>query len=655
MVDIAYFSLIVSLALSGYAVVISLLGARLKREEMIKSGERAVLSVFVLLTFASIALFHAFLSRNFQLEYVASYSDRSLPTIYTISAFWAGNPGSMLLWAWLLSIFSAIVIYQNRRKNRELIPYILSILMTTSVFFLAMIIFTANPFKQLNFIPPDGRGLNPMLENPGMYLHPPTLYLGYVGFAIPFAFAMAALITGKTGEVWIRTTRKWTIFAWFFLAVGNMVGAWWAYYTLGWGGHWAWDPVENASFMPWLTGSAFLHSVMIQEKKRMLKTWNMVLIIITFILTLLGTFITRSGVIQSVHSFSQAGIGPFFLGFMGFVLVGSLTLLAFRLNKLQSKGELESLVSRESTFLFNNLILVGLAFAVLWGTVFPFISEAVKGTKITVGPPFFNQVATPLFLILLLLMGICPLIAWRKATPSNLRRNFIYPLVAAIAGAILAYIGGIRLILVLITVLLMIFVTTTIVLEFYRGTKARHRMANENYFKAFFTLIWRNKRRYGGYIIHAGVVLLFLATIGEGYKTEKIVNLKKGESVQIRQYNLKFENLSTFPTASKQVAAANLTVSNSGHLKSITARKEWYPKQEQNWTRVAVSSTLKEDLYIIFSEFSEKGDNATFKIIINPLMIWFWIGGYVMAFGTVIVMWPDRREKLRLATGYTRR
>ncbi|MFQ5574872.1 MAG: heme lyase CcmF/NrfE family subunit, partial [Terriglobia bacterium] len=575
MVDIARFSLIVALALSGYTIVAVVLGAKLRRGELVKSGERAVIGVFATTTLASIALFGAFLGRNFSLEYVASYSERSLGTIYTISAFWAGNPGSLLLWVWLLSIFAAIVVWQNRRKNRELMPGILGILMTVSTFLLLIIVFMANPFKELGFTPADGRGLNPMLENPGMYLHPPTLYLGYVGFAIPFAFAMAALITGRLGEVWIKSTRKWTLFAWFFLSVGNMIGAWWAYYTLGWGGYWGWDPVENASFMPWLTGTAYLHSVMIQEKKRMLKTWNMVLIIITFVLTMVGTFITRSGVIQSVHSFASSGLGPYFLAFIGFVLIGSLVLLAFRLNKLGSKGELDSLLSRESTFLFNNLILLGLAFAVLWGTIFPFISEAVRGTKITVGPPFFNQVATPLFLILLLLMGICPLIAWRRASASNLRRNFLYPFVAAVAGGILIYVGGIDLVLVMITLFLVIFVATTIVLEFYRGTRARHDMSGENYFRAFFTLIGRNRRRYGGYIVHVGVVLLFFSVTGGGYKTEKIVTVDKGEAFKVRQFELEYKDLGTLNVGqtqdqegnfvpTKQVATANLAVSNGG-------------------------------------------------------------------------------------------
>ncbi|HEX21556.1 MAG TPA: heme lyase CcmF/NrfE family subunit, partial [Actinobacteria bacterium] len=494
--QIGYFSLVAAMLVGIYATVMPIVGLKLKRKDIIVSGERAAISVAGLMLASTGALLYAFLSRDFSIKYVYEYSNRALSTIYTISSWWAGNQGSLLMWAVFLSIYAAIAILLNRHKNRDMMPYVTTILSALILFFTALIVFMANPFVKMPYIPADGQGLNPMLHNPGMYMHPPATYLGYVGFAIPFAFAMAALLSGKLGDMWIRTTRRWAIWGWLWLTVGNLVGAWWAYYTLGWGGFWGWDPVESASFMPWLVGTAYLHSVMIQEKKGMLKIWNMALITITFSLTIYGTLITRSGIINSVHTFSQSGLGPYLMFMLLSVMFLGFGLILYRLPMLKTENELDSIVSRESAFLFNNLILLGIAFMVLWGVTFPFISEVVTGNKITVGPPFYNQMAVPLGLALLFLMGFCPLIAWRRASVANLQRNFIYPLSSAFAGFFVLELIGIRKPWAIAAFVLVIFVVSTIILEFYRGTKARHKMTDEDILTAFINLIWRNKRRY---------------------------------------------------------------------------------------------------------------------------------------------------------------
>ncbi|MGQ9629055.1 MAG: heme lyase CcmF/NrfE family subunit [bacterium] len=657
MVDIGYFSLLIAVLVSGYAAVAAVVGARCGRGELVRSAENSTFAVAGLLTIGMVALLYAFLARDFQVAYVANYSSRNLPLIYTVSALWGGQEGSLLLWGWLLAIFAAVVVFQNRRQNRALMPYVVAVLMSVELFFLVLVAFITSPFARLDFVPADGRGLNPLLQNPGMIFHPPTLYLGYVGFTVPFAFAVSALITGQLGDLWIRSTRRWTIFSWFFLGVGILFGAQWAYVELGWGGYWAWDPVENASLMPWLTGTAYLHSVMIQERKNMLKVWNMVLIIMTFLLCIFGTFITRSGIVSSVHSFGQSALGPFFLAFIGVALIGAFALLVDRLPLLRSTNELDSLISRESSFLFNNLILVGAAFSIFWGTVFPMISEAVRGVKITVGPPFFNQVNIPIGLALLFLTGICPLIAWRKASGRNLRRNFLVPFIIALLGGALLFAVGVRHGYTWLSFTLSIFVLSTIGSEFLRGVRARHNMASENYLVALARLIWRNKRRYGGYIVHVGMVLIFLGITGSSaFKVEREVHLSRGESVELRDYTIAYESLVQYPTANKEVVAATLSVYRGGRrLGSLSPAIETYKHEEEHTTsEVAIRSTLKEDLYAILAGYEPDGSAATFKLIVSPLVAWIWIGGAVLSLGTVIVMLPDRRERERLQVKYAR-
>lgn len=650
------FSLLLAFILSVYAVLAFLLGVKVKSSKWIESGQNTVFAITGLLTLAVLVLIYAFIVHNFQIQYVAEHSSKSLPIFYRISAFWAGQEGSLLLWGWLLAVFASLVLFQNRRRNRELVPYVLAIMMGISLFFLALLVFVDRPFQELAFFPADGRGLNPLLQNPGMILHPPTTYLGYVGFTVPFAFAIAALLTGRLGDIWIKSTRRWTLFSWFFLGIGNLLGAQWAYVELGWGGYWAWDPVENASLLPWLVATAYLHSVMIQERRGMLKVWNMVLIILTFTLTLFGTFLVRSGILSSVHSFAVSPLmGGLFLSFIAVVLIFSFILLVNRLALLKGENELDSLLSRESTFLFNNLILVGAAFAIFWGTIFPLISEAVRGVKITVGPPFYNQIMVPIGLVLLLLTGICPLISWRKASGKNLRRNFLYPLIIAAIGGIVILAWGVRHPYALISYILSIFVAATIIIEFVRGSKARRKMRREGYLKSFFNLTRGNKRRYGGYIIHIGIVLLFVGITGSSaFKVEKVETLAKGESLTIKNYQLKYEDFSSYPTESKQVTTVTLSVYREGKkVATLRPAKNLFRNQEQPTTEVAIRSTLREDLYVILAEYDQDG-RVTLKVLINPLVMWMWIGGFVLSGGAIIVMWPDKREKQRLAFSYVR-
>src|SRR5215475_4682130 len=426
------------------SVIVSVRGALTRRGDLVRTGEHAAYAVFGLVALAVVILLRALLTHDFSLEYVAAYSSSTLPTNYVVAALWGGQKGSLLFWTFMLSLFTTIVQLQNRERNRELMPWVTATLMTVAVFFLGLVTFITDPFERLPTPAIEGADLNPLLQNYWMMIHPPSLYLGYVSASVPFAFAVAALVTGRLGDQWIRTTRRWALFSWAFLSLGNLLGARWAYEVLGWGGYWAWDPVENAAFMPWLVSTAYLHSVMIQEKKDMLRVWNMVLVLLTFVLTIFGTFLTRSGVISSVHSFTQSGLGPFFMGFLLAILAVSIGLLLYRLPLLKSRNELESVFSREAAFLLNNLVLVGIAFTVFWGTVFPVISEWVRGVKITVGPPFFNRVNAPLALALMFLMGVGPVIAWRRATAASLWRNFAGPMGTGIVCGAAVFTAGAR-------------------------------------------------------------------------------------------------------------------------------------------------------------------------------------------------------------------
>ena len=653
--EIGEYSLLLALTVTLYAMGAALLGARLSHPRMIASGEYALAVTFGLHTLASIALLYALLTRDFSLEYVYSYTNQELGKFYTASAFWAGQKGSLLLWAWMLGLFSIIALWQNRRQNRGLMPWVVVILAATLPLFTFSMGLAWRVCEGLPFMPHDGHGLNPMLQNPGMIFHPPTLYVGFVAFAIPFAFAMAALISGSLGDIWIRTTRRWTIFAWLFLTFGNLLGANWAYVELGWGGYWAWDPVENASFLPWLTGTAFLHSVMIQEKKDMLKVWNVTLISITFALTIFGTFITRSGLISSVHSFGESTVGTYFGVFLVALILFSTALIVWRLPLLRSANSLDALLSREASFMFNNLVLVGAAFAVLWGTTFPMISEVLRGQKITVGPPFFNQVMTPIGLILLLLTGICPLIAWRKASWGNTKKNFLAPFALTLGGAASLFMMGFRDPLPLISLTICVFVASTIGMDLLRGGLARSAGAGESVPVALINLVRRNKRRYGGYLIHIGVICAFVGFTGAYYNQETEAALKPGEKISVGEYTLTFHSVKAEkPKQTLDKLTATLLVEKDGEKLGYATpeRNTYYMKDwrgevtPQPTSEVAIRTTYKEDLYVIFASLNEDG-TVTIKAHVNPLVKWLWLGGALMGVGGIVAMWPDRRERKR--------
>ena len=629
MVELGYTCLLIGFVVSAYSLVISLVGKITGDNRLIKSGENGVLSVGLLVSLASIALISAFIKDNFQIEYVASYSSRHLPLFYKISAFWAGQAGSLLFWEWLLIIFASIVVFTNRGKNRQFIPYVVSILMFVSMFLLSVLVFISNPFAKLTFTPPDGRGLNPLLRNIGMVFHPPTLFLGYVGFAIPFVFILSALLASEWENDWLRQIRLWSIFSWFFLGIGNLLGAIWAYVELGWGGYWAWDPVENASFMPWLLGTAFLHSLMGQEKRGMFKTWNLILILLTFIFTIFGTFIVRSGVLQSVHAFAKSPLlGGFFLGFILVIIIFSSLVGIFKREMLKSEMAIESFVSREASFLLNNLIFLVSTFAILWGTIFPLFTQFFTKQQVTVGAPFFNQVNIPIFLVLLFLTGLCPLLAWSKTSLKSILNNFLLPLVLALVAGGLLFLFRVRSPYALISFFFSIFVLVTIIQEFIRAGLRKN----------FLSLLWSNRRRYGALIIHLGVVSLFVGIAGSAFNSVKEVTLRKGESVEVKNYTFKYEDFMRNDTPLAHIHRTVLGVyKNKKKIATLNPEKNYDKSYEQWFAEVAVHTNLKEDIYAILGGADPDGAMAGFKIQVNPLVLWVWLGGIIITLGTVIV------------------
>jgi cytochrome c-type biogenesis protein CcmF len=644
MVELGYIAMLLALAAALYGIAVSVIGACSRNDDLVGSGQHSVLAVGGLVTIAVGALVYAFLTHDFQVEYVAANSNREMPTFLLITALWGSQSGSLLFWGWLLAMYAVAAVIIHRKNE---MPYVAAVLMLTEAFFLALVTFVANPFQLLPFVPPDGQGLNPLLRHPVMSIHPPTLYLGFTGFTVPFAFAIAALITRRLDDRWIRTTRQWTLAAWLFLSIGILLGGRWAYDVLGWGGYWSWDAVENASLMPWLTGTAFLHSVMIQERKGMLKVWNMVLIIATYGLVLFGTFITRSGVISSVHAFAQSAIGPWFLSFISLMTLGSLGLLFYRFDDLRGENELDALVSRESTFLLNNLFFVGLAFAVFWGTIFPMISEIVRGIKITVAAPFFNQIAAPLFAALLLLMGICILIGWSGATVRRLARSILRPLLAGLVIAGGLFVLGVHDVYTLIGFGLCVFVAGSTLTEFVQGTLARHRSTGENILRAFVILIGKNRRRYGGYLVHLSVALIAVGIIGsQVYKVEAMASLSEGESMFIGPYRLTYEKLDQSSEGDREATVATVGVYENGQrIGTLRPTKEFYRDWEQPMTIPAVRSTAKEDLYVIVAGWDQASGIVSFKATINPLVSWIWVGGLVFIFGTLVAAWPELERR----------
>ncbi len=661
MIVIGELSMWVALLFAAWACAMSFSGGVFRRADLAETAERALYMTWGFVGLASLGLWTALVRHNFTLRYVASYTSANLPTLYTLTAFWAGQEGSMLFWALILSTYSAIAVWANRGHNRALMPYVVGTLSAVLVFFLAVLCFGASPYGRLPYEVIDGNGLNPQLQNPGMAFHPPNLYLGYVATTIPFAFAIAALITRRLDGEWLAAVRRWSLVSWFFLTIGITLGMWWAYVELGWGGYWAWDPVENASLLPWLTGTAFLHSIMVQEKRGMLRKWNVVLVVSTFLLAILGTFITRSGVISSVHSFAQSPVGVWFAGLLVSATVLTAYLVATRLKDLEARAELESMVSREAAFLYNNVLLVGIAFSVLWGTLFPILSEAVRGTKITVGPPFFNAVNVPLGLLLLALTGIGPLVAWRRASIANVRRQFAAPAFGAVAVGSLLAAFGLREPHALIAYTLAGFVATTILQEFYKGVAARMRMHGENAGVALFRLIARNRRRYGGYIVHAGVVVLFCAFAGLVFKREFDITLRAGESFGAtdpygQRWQFVSQGVSRFDALNRQVTAVSLKPTRDGRpMPIIESEKRQHvdsrgePSFEPS-TAVGIYSQPSEDVYVVLTGVLPS-ETAEMRITFNPLVWWVWYGGMIMALGGLVVMWPQA-DRARSQSGY---
>ncbi|MFQ5514129.1 MAG: heme lyase CcmF/NrfE family subunit [Myxococcota bacterium] len=641
-------SLYLALLVAVYAIAAAIYGARRQAPTWVRSAERAVLGVCALLSLSMLGLEIALLADRFDLSFVAQNSTREQPWVFKLTALWGGQAGSLLLWGWMASFLSALAVYQNRARNRRLIPWVIVVLMGNVCFFTALVCFLTNPFEPLtpDQLASNGRGLNPLLQHPAMLIHPPILYVGFVGFVVPFAFAMAALITGEVGTSWFRATRRWSVTAWAFLGVGLMLGGRWAYEVLGWGGYWAWDPVENSALMPWLAGTAYLHSVMIQEKRGMLKIWNLVLIGLAYLLCLFGTFLTRSGIVQSVHSFANAGwFGYIFLSYVVVLGVIYAALLIRRVPQLRSENRLDSIVSREASFLLNNWAFLGLLSIVFFGTLYPVFSEAITGAKIQIGPPFFQRYAGPIAIFLLILTGVGPLIAWRRATWVNLRKSFLWPASSALAavGVILAL--GVREIYPVAFGALCVFVTGTIVEEYTRGIRARMRRG-EGPVRAALTLIRRNQRRYGGYIVHLAVVFLFVGFAGATFNLEETRLLKPGETWQLDGYTVEYRR--TYPVKHPHFAGAVARVAlyrGGQPLGILQPEKRMYFQQEQPATLPAVISSLSEDFYMILVGV-EPDRSVALKVYVNPLVNWIWLGGVVFTLGNVLILWPlpERRS-----------
>lgn len=683
--DFGFGILLVTFLASLYSIVASLYGHLAHRPKWVESARLSMQLTFPLLTLASLTLIYLLVSGDFNVKFVYEVTSRGMPAYLKVTALWGGQSGSLLFWSWLMSAFATAVTLRKWERDREFLPWVTMVASITIAFFLGLNVFFENPFQRfwqtfqgveaytfrpanaIPFAPEDGRGLNPLLRHPGMVIHPPMLYLGFVAYVIPFAFAIAALITGRADDRWIRLTRRWSLTAWLFLSLGLVLGGRWAYDVLGWGGYWAWDPVEIAAFMPWLTGTAFLHSVMIQEKRGMLKRWNMILIILTYSLVVFGTFLTRSGVLSSVHAFAQSEIGPAFFIFIGVTLVASVALLIYRWDSLHAEGQMHSMFSREALFLLNNLLFMGILVICFWGVISPLITELVTGSKVTVGPPYYERAAGPLFALLVLLMGIAPLSAWGHITLKNLAaQNGLelekrYALAIAkllwkpAIPAVLVLIGllaaGITNIYALIGLTFAALTASITLYEFWRAARARGRAQKEHFFLALWNLAGRNRRRYGGYVIHLGVILMAVGIIGiEMFQSETQRSLAVGESIQLAGYTVRYDSLAQFPTNDgRWVTRAVVSVfdKNGQFLTELYPRYDVY-SDGQPMTIPGVRSTLADDLYVLLINWEGVTSQiAPFKVYHNPLVNWLWLGAFVFIFGTLIAAWPEvEREPL---------
>jgi len=659
------FSLLLALLCAGYAIVAGIFAVYTRRPLVMKSARNAGMTVCILIWLAFGSLVYLFYTDNFSVAYVAEHSNHALPTFFKFPAVWSGQEGSLLFWSFLLSIYVFSVLFAYRGKHPELMPRVGIILACIQFFFLILNVFIVSPFHMLGTLDSagmmhlvaraDGNGLNPLLQYPEMIVHPPVLYSGYTGFSIPFAFALAALLGRYPGEKWIHLTRRWTMIAWGFQSAGILMGAHWAYAVLGWGGYWGWDPVENASLMPWLTGTAFLHSVMMQEKRGMMKVWNVWLVFATFILTIVGTTLTRSGLVNSVHAFAQSSIGPWFFGFVGVILI--VCFVAYWQNRdyLRSDNQLDSMISRESSFLFNNLILLVACVAVLAGTLFPVISEAVRGTKISVGPPFFNKVNIPIAMFLLFLTGVGPLLAWRKTSAESLKRHFAWPLAGGILAAAIAVALGLREFYVALCLLLSVFVVLTIGSEFYRGARVISSRTGVNLARGVAQLTMRNTRRYGGYIVHFGIVLVFIGISGQAFNKDKQMQMTPGSSMTIGPYTLICQNFDSTPGPDPNApnyTAERATIEADRDGKQVIMlypERRMYTTNQESGTMVAIYSTLKEDLYVVYAGQNPDTQVPIIHAYLNPLVKWIWLGGAIVILGTILALIPSHQATIVLS------
>ena len=657
MPQIGSFTLLLALALSVYSLVGGIIAIVRRNEILAETARRAGIAVFVAVTSAAVALVVSAFRNDFTLAYILHHSNRDLPIPYKFAVLWSGQEGSLLFWSWLLATYGLILRLRHKVDTR-LVAHASVILSAIQVFFLLLVNFAAHPFAMVaGTIPPDGNGLNPLLQYPEMVIHPPMLYLGYVGMAVPFAFALAALIMRYPGEKWIHITRRWTMVGWAFLSCGIFLGAHWAYSVLGWGGYWGWDPVENASLLPWLTGTAFLHSVMMQEKRGMMKMWNMWLIFITFLLSIFGTFLTRSGIVSSVHAFAQSGIGPWFTIFMA--LIGATCVFFFVKNRdhLQSEHKLESLVSRESSFLFNNVLFLVSAFAVLWGTLFPILSEWVQGTKITVGPPFFNKVNVPIAMVLLLLTAVGPLLAWRRTSTDSLKKNFLVPTVISLLVAVVLMVGGmnplkdVAVFYALVSITLSTLVIATVASEFFRGGRVIARKDGTNIFAGMVTLTRRNTRRYGGYIAHVAIVLCVLGFAGAAFNQDTEKEMGFGDTMQIGRYTLVCKSYSQDSQPNYDSETAMIDVLRNGtFMETMYPSRRVYKASQQPATIVANHSTPREDLYLVYTGVNPETGRPIIKAHLNPLVWWIWAGAHLLLIGTIIALFPNMKPAVRALT-----
>jgi cytochrome c-type biogenesis protein CcmF len=649
--DLGVISLILACGFAVYTLIAAVLGAARKHPRLVTSARRGTLAVTFFMLLASAALVISFLTHDFGVIYVADQSNLSMPWYFVAAAFYSGQEGSLLYWALTLSLFSALFIFTSRRAPAALVPYVIATLMGIQIFFVLMLTTVSSPFVRFTNPPPDGAGLNPLLRDPGMLIHPPTLLMGFMSFSLPFAFAVAAMITGRLDSEWLRSIRRWTLAAWCIQTAGLLLGMWWSYHVLGWGGYWEWDPVENAALFPWLTATAFLHSTMVQERRGMLKVWNLGLVIASFALSIFGTFEVRSGLISSVHSFAYSAIGGYFLVFLCVIILFSLVLFIVRLPKLRPEQEFDSVISREGSFLLNNFLLVGLTFATLWGTLFPLISQAFGSHSETVGAPFYNQVDGPIFALLIVAMGLGPLLAWRRTALHTLWHNLLVPaIVAALCAGILPLIG-VRDIAANIGFTVCAFTAGAILYELWRGMRVRHRHG-EPYPLALIMLIQRYRRRYGGYIVHLGLICLALGIIGShAFQQEHDASLKPGQSVSIGDYKLVYfgNTDTTYPDV--ELISAQLQIWHNGQLERyIYPARSFYPHfQNEPASTVSITTDNLSDLYVFLADWQGAGQ-ASFRIFLNPLVPLIWCGGLLMLFGGIICWWPERRRR----TAYSR-